>query len=171
MGYFGAWNELYNSEEEKVLCEIDVLGQRILRVTPDQGMHSIDSNIGHYQYHLSIQSFAEFDRIGILDDEEDQLSTATDQMEENQFDFNLPGKDAIYLQYMVCIGLFKNLKVIQSHLENATNFPHDGLYIEYELDLSSSHFEADQYSGRTHLCFTQPYGEVKKLTDFIKPTF
>jgi hypothetical protein len=115
MGYFGAWNEPYNSEEEKVLCEIDVLGQRILRITPDQGMHSIDSNIGHYQYHLSIQSFVEFDRIGILDDEEDQLSTATDQMEESQFDFNLPGKDAIYLQYMVCIGLFKDLKGIQSY--------------------------------------------------------
>lgn len=45
-------------------------------------------------------------------------------------------------------------------LEEAINFPFDGLYIEYELDLPPNFYTDNQCSGRTQLCFTQPFGSV-----------
>ncbi|KAI6176362.1 hypothetical protein M3Y97_00789900 [Aphelenchoides bicaudatus] len=148
MGYFGTWDGPYNSEDERVLCEIDVFGQRILNMRPDQGVYNIDTKIGHFRYHLSIENFADFDEIPASLTNEEQAESGS--LSDEQFKFQLPDKYATYLQYMITISLF---------LEEASNFLFDGLYVEYEVDLPPNFHvtSIDQCSGRTQLCFTQPF--------------
>lgn len=103
MAYFGAWNVPYNPDDEKILCEIDVFGQRILNMRPDQGVYSVDTKIGHYRYELKIEYFVDFDEIpaSVINEEQVEANVLTD----DQFKFQLPEKQATYLQYMITIGI------------------------------------------------------------------
>lgn len=108
MGYFGAWNEPYNVDNERVLCEVQIFGHRVMHIKPDQGIYNIDTAIGHYRYQLTIENFTDFDGIPPSLTEEEQVETNV--MADEQFKFQLPEKQATYLQYMINIGKIFILK-------------------------------------------------------------
>jgi hypothetical protein len=107
MGYFGPWNEPYNVDDEKVLCEMSLFGQRVFHMKPDQGTYNIDTKIGNYRYTLSIEECVEFDEIPA----DDQVETPV--MVEDQFKFQLPEKKTTYLQYLICIGRISKLDFLE----------------------------------------------------------
>jgi hypothetical protein len=87
-------------DNERVLCEVQLFGHRIMQMKPDQGVHNIDTKIGHYRYQLFVENYVDFDEIpsSLIDEEQ------TDNMADEQFKFQLPEKQSTYLQYLITIG-------------------------------------------------------------------
>ncbi|KAI6227294.1 Meckel syndrome type 1-like protein [Aphelenchoides fujianensis] len=147
VGYFGPWNEPYDPQNEVVLCTLQLVGQRVLHAQPDFGTHPIDTPIGHYSFRVWIEPTAQFDSIGAGIGQEfdiaDDQSSVFNSIHEDQFKFELPDKGNVLLTYLIVI-------------EEAIDFPHDGLCIEYEVELPPNMRWAsvDQSRGRTQRCAT-----------------
>lgn len=106
VAYLGAWSESYSADDEKVLCEVEVFGQRVLKMNPDQGVYNLDTRIGCYRYELTIEDYSDFDEIppSIFFGDQEENDAITDE----QFKFQLPDKQTIHLQYMITIGNIEN---------------------------------------------------------------
>ncbi|KAI6214518.1 Meckel syndrome type 1-like protein [Aphelenchoides besseyi] len=153
VGYFGVWNEPYDSTSEVVLCTFQLMGQRLLTVRPDFGKHHVDTRTGHYEFRIWIEQFAHFDSIAPMVPDEfektDDQSSVRNSIHEDQFKFELPNKGTVLLDYLIVI-------------EDAIDFPHERLCVEYEVELPPNMIPVykDQCRGRTQLCATQSHEQL-----------
>ncbi|KAI6200823.1 Meckel syndrome type 1-like protein [Aphelenchoides besseyi] len=153
VGYFGGWNKPYDSTSEVVLCTIQLLGQRLLTVRPDFGKHHVDTRTGHYEFRIWIEQFPHFDSIPpMISDESEKMddqSSVRNSIHEDQFKVELPDKGTVLLDYLIVI-------------EDAIDFPHDCLCVEYEVELPPNMIPVfeDQCRGRTQLCATESHEQL-----------
>uniref|UniRef100_A0A914P4G9 Meckel syndrome type 1 protein n=1 Tax=Panagrolaimus davidi TaxID=227884 RepID=A0A914P4G9_9BILA len=147
MSYFGPLNETsenYDKSDEKELCKITVTNRKEITFEPDLGTRRIETRYGIY--HVTIQLpdeiiFHSLDKPHTFDhtDENDGKG-----IEEDAAAFVLPNPKRIWMHYLIII-------------DEAIDFPHNGLYIEYKFQLPSNvkfTKNSEQFShGRTQICF------------------
>uniref|UniRef100_A0A1I7S9U1 Transmembrane protein n=1 Tax=Bursaphelenchus xylophilus TaxID=6326 RepID=A0A1I7S9U1_BURXY len=140
MGYFGAWNEAYSEEFERTICEVKVLGRRTLQIRPGLGERVIETKIGTYSCIVELDEPVEFDKIP-------QIPTYEDDVQD-EFKFDIPPNNCVLLNYDITI-------------DEARNMPHDGVYIEYNIEVPENMevVQKEHLSGRTQVCFVKPEGK------------
>ena len=143
-----------------MLCRVESLNNRTAKFTPDLGTFRLETRYGIYKVTVEMGNEATFDKIP----EFGQRLSLTTEQEEETTTFNLPGGSTVWLHYLVNLGDFIMLCCSKSlfYLEEGINFPHDGLYIEYCLELPPNMelLQKDVLFGRTQICFTQERGAV-----------
>ncbi|CAD5230299.1 unnamed protein product [Bursaphelenchus okinawaensis] len=141
MGYFGAWNEGYDKDNEKILCEIRLIGRKTIQIQPGLGEQTVETKIGTYSCTIEIPEELEFDKIPTI-------STYDDEGHEDEYKVDIPPNCTILLSYNIVI-------------DKAWNMPHDGLYVEYNIDVPENMDVAqdEQLAGRTQICFSKAEGK------------
>uniref|UniRef100_A0AC34PV61 Meckel syndrome type 1 protein n=1 Tax=Panagrolaimus sp. JU765 TaxID=591449 RepID=A0AC34PV61_9BILA len=156
MAYFGPFNK--NSTEnveidEKLLCRIIARNDQSVIFQPDLGTRRVETRYGLYDVTVAIFEDPHFDTIpGYNIEWEDNVKDDSDSAL-----FELPDPRKIWIQYLITI-------------EEGVNFLHDGLSVEYMIELPS-HIKAargyeEMMSGQTQVCFTksQNYNDVAKFS-------
>ncbi|OZC09942.1 hypothetical protein X798_03048 [Onchocerca flexuosa] len=135
MAYLGPIqdNTQVNDESNQyVLCKITAINGTQIIIEPDLFSKSsiIETHSRIYKARLSVVNSEKFDRVN--DASSDQLWF---EKEESRMLSDFPTQKTTKLVYLIDIGM-KNCKQEKEYVaERAINFPHDGLCIEYKIDL------------------------------------
>uniref|UniRef100_A0A915BFM3 Meckel syndrome type 1 protein n=1 Tax=Parascaris univalens TaxID=6257 RepID=A0A915BFM3_PARUN len=121
MAYLGPFNKDSDSHEpndDQVICKITAINEKTIIFEPDTASDSIrlEGRYGIYSASLSIDG-TKFDEISLVEEEDDWI-----QSREQSFAFDIVEEGAMKLDYFI-------------QIERAMSFPHDGLYVEYKVEL------------------------------------
>uniref|UniRef100_A0A915PYG1 Uncharacterized protein n=1 Tax=Setaria digitata TaxID=48799 RepID=A0A915PYG1_9BILA len=113
--------EIYDGSNQYVLCKITVINETNVIVEPDlfSASNTIESRYGNYKARLFIINNEKLDHIDNV--KFDQRSFKEEE-EEMKIVNDFPSEKLTKLVYLI-------------NIERAINFPQDGLYIEYKVDL------------------------------------
>uniref|UniRef100_A0AC34F6L9 Meckel syndrome type 1 protein n=1 Tax=Panagrolaimus sp. ES5 TaxID=591445 RepID=A0AC34F6L9_9BILA len=146
MSYFGPLNdtrENYDKSDEKELCKITVTNQKEITFEPELGTRRIETRYGIYHVTIDLPDEVIFHSINKPRNFEQSDENNGNGIEEDAAAFELPDAKTIWMHYLIII-------------DEAIDFPHNGLYIEYKFQLPSNVKFAEsslQFSqGRTQIC-------------------
>ncbi|KAI1714486.1 ciliary basal body-associated, b9 protein domain-containing protein [Ditylenchus destructor] len=157
MAYFGSPQvTTYEPSDEYLLCQVTVVNDRVIRFLPDLGSHMIKTRHGNYSVTIRVvesEKPLEFDALADRLDESLRIPGSGKDDEKEQTDghkyalFDLPEPHIHWIHYLI-------------HIEEGINFPHDGLFVEYLVELPSNVeiLEKERITGRSQICFTKSEG-------------
>ncbi|KAI1733343.1 ciliary basal body-associated, b9 protein [Ditylenchus destructor] len=157
MAYFGSPQvTTYEPSEEYLLCQVTAVNDRVIRLLPDVGSHMIKTRHGNYSVTIRVvesEKPLEFDALADRLDESLRIPASGKDGEKEQTDghkyglFDLPEPHIHWIHYLI-------------HIEEGMNFPHDGLFVEYFVELPSNVeiLEKERITGRSQICFTKGEG-------------
>ncbi|KHN80606.1 Meckel syndrome type 1 -like protein [Toxocara canis] len=147
MAYLGPLDkdrESCDSIDEHVICKITAINETVIVFQPDISPDGVrlESRYGIYNAMVAIDE-AKFDQISLMEQEDDWI-----QSREGANLFDVAEEGVMKFDYLI-------------QIERAINFTHDGLYVEYKVELPNGLFASDvkAMSGKTQLSYTKADGQ------------
>ncbi|VDM38503.1 unnamed protein product [Toxocara canis] len=152
MAYLGPLDkdrESCDSIDEHVICKITAINETVIVFQPDISPDGVrlESRYGIYNAMVAIDE-AKFDQISLMEQEDDWI-----QSREGANLFDVAEEGVMKFDYLI-------------QIERAINFTHDGLYVEYKVELPNGLFASDvkAMSGKTQLSYTKADGQGNKVS-------
>lgn len=93
----------YDPVDERVLCEVTCLNNRVLKFSPDLGVQRVATRYGIYSAVVRVERGLDFDALRAV--ERTSLSES-EAVDDDQYTFDFPPAHTLWLHYLISIGTY-----------------------------------------------------------------